>query len=243
MKNLILMTGMRGRVGLELAKTFNDAGFEVVPLLNDSTYSQYFLPNASDLSNYKNVFVVHSGQPNAPRSRLQRRRYLLASKNLIEESKSRNIKFVFISSLSAHNDNQSNYSKEKLFLEKLTEYNSGSVIKLGVVTGIAESYTFRISNIQKILSYVGLDYLITSVPMYFTSVELLGNISTFLQNEDSWGGVKSVFDDGTKTEMTLGFFKDSFRNALVLFLLLLSKSGSGRADALLSLIAGMRAPR
>lgn len=240
--DLILITGLGGRVGFELAKVFKEDGFEVEPLLHNSIYSEYLLPPVSEFSNYGNVYIVHSGQPNAPRGRLHRKRYLSATKNLIEDSGCRKIKFVFISSLSAHNGNRSNYSKDKMYLEKLTVYNSGSVIKLGVVSEIADSFTFRLLKIQKLLSYIRLDFLITSAPMYYTPAHSLNRVSKFLKSGGSWGCVESIFEGGYRAETKRNFFEEVIKNAVVFILIFLSKSGSGRADAFLSLIDGMKAP-
>jgi hypothetical protein len=240
--DLILITGLRGKVGLELAKTFKEDGFEVIPLSHDSIYSKYLLPDSSMLAKYNRVFIVHSGQPNAPRSRLQRKRYLFATKSLIEESKSRQIRFVFISSLSAHDGNRSNYSKDKLFLERLTIFNSGVVIKLGLVSGISGSYTFRLQKIQKLLSYLWLDFLISSTPMYYTPVGYLRNVSKLLHKGESWPAVYSIFDYGVQNEMERGILKEFIQNSMGFLLVFFSKVGSGNADAFLSLIDGMKAP-
>ena len=240
--DLVLITGSQGKVGFELAKYLKESGFEVQPILHDSIYSEYFLPSSSNMLDYDSIFIVHSGQPNAPRSRLQRKRYLSATKNLIEESKIRKIKFVYISSLSAHGSNRSNYARDKLYLEGLTIHNSGTVIKLGLVTGVVGSYTSRILHIKRILSLIRLDFLITSAPTYYTPVNSLSEVSVILQSRDSWGGVKGIFQGTAQTQADLGYFRESVRNIVIFMLFSFTKLGFGSADAFLSLIDGMEVP-
>lgn len=240
--DLILITGSQGKVGFELANSLKEAGFEVQPILHNSIYSKYFLPTSSNMLDYDSIFIVHSGQPNAPRSRLQRKRYLSATKDLIEESKSRKIKFVFISSLSAHSGNRSNYARDKLYLEGLTIHNSGTVVKLGLVSGVDGSYASRILQIKKILSLIRLDFLISSAPTYYTSVNSLSEVSLILQNEDSWGGIKGIFQCTAQAQTDLGYFRENVRNIVIFLLFSFSKFGFGSADAFLSLIDGMEVP-
>ena len=162
---------------------------------------------------------------------------------MIEETNSRNFDFVFISSLSAHTNNRSNYSRDKLELERLTTHTCGKVIKLGIVTEIPLSHENRIRKIQGILSRLRLDFLFSSADLYFTRGATLKGVSVFLRDFESKGETRSYFDpEAPAGIMVRSFWMKSLRDGVAFFLLLLSRLGMGQADALLNIMEGMRIP-
>ncbi len=239
---LILLTGMRGRVGFELSKAFEAIGFEVRPMNHNLNYSKYQLPSCSELSQYENVIVVHSGQPNAPRKRADRIRYISATRDLIEESHINSFRFIFVSSLSAHESNRSNYSRDKQCLEELTIANSGSVVKLGIVSGLKNGHDLKIEKMQKMFTFFRLSFLLSSSTIYFTNLNSLKNIALDLNRLDFYEGYRVYVDTEFHPATELSVFELSLKRLIVNALSLLSKVGSGKADVLLSLMDGMRKP-
>lgn len=242
--DLILLTGSRGRVGSLLTEILERDGFKVIPVDHDSLYSKYILPTLSEVSDFNRIFVLHSGQPNAPRTRSQRKNYLIASVGLMEEANSKRFDFVFISSLSAHPSNRSHYSRDKLKLEKSTKNFSGKIIKLGIVTEIPHSYEIDIQRIQSSVSRFRLDFLFSSTSFYFTRGASLDNVSEFLLDSDPNSGTRCYFDSeeylGTKAS---NIWTRLIANLAKFFIFSLSRLGISRADALLNLMEGMRIPR
>ncbi len=240
---LILLTGARGRVGSLLASFFEKDGFEVRPIEHDPSYSKYVLPTPGDVSNFNRIIVVHSGQPSAPRTRTRRKNYLNASRDLIEGAIANNFEFVFISSLSAHDKNRSNYSRDKLALERLTISNSGNVIKLGIVTEISLSYALDIRRIEDLFSKFRLAFLFSSANIYFTRGATLRAVSLLVRDSPSNGETKSYTDaERLSSIATQSFWVQCVKSLVVASLISLSRLGNGQADALLNLVEGMRIP-
>ena len=239
---LILLTGSHGRVGLHLSKSFEEVGFEVRPISHTQDYSKYYLPGSLDLSSYSEVFIVHSGQPSAPRTRLQRITYLSATRDLIEQANTKSINFVLVSSLSAHGGNRSNYSKEKRLLEEFTIVNSGLVIKLGLVTGLSNGFDVKIKEIMIFLSFFRLSFIIAHSPVYYTKRDSLMNVASDLDKFGTDGEVRIYIDSEFQPLPEINVFLSTFRQVVASLLNFLSKLGSGRADALLSVMDGMKLP-
>jgi hypothetical protein len=234
---------MRGRVGFELSKELEAIGFEVRSVNHNSDYSKYLLPSFSELSNYSDVVVIHSGQPNAPRKRAERVRYLSASRDLIEESRVNSLGFVFVSSLTAHQANRSNYSRDKQYLEELTIANSGLVVKLGIVSGLKNSYDLKIAKLQTVLSFLRLSFLLNSSTIYFTNVNSLKRVALDLVRLHFQKGYRVYIDAEFHPVAKLSVFESSLRRLIANTLSLLSKAGSGKADVLVGLMDGMSAPK
>jgi hypothetical protein len=234
---------MRGRVGFELSKAFEAIGFEVRPMNHNLDYSKYILPSFSEIATYSDVVVVHSGQPNAPRKRAERIRYLSASRDLIEESRINSLGFVFISSLTAHQANRSNYSRDKQYLEELTIANSGLVVKLGIVSGLKNSYDLKIKEMQTMLSFLRLSFLLTSSTIYYTNVNSLMRVALDLDSLPFYEGYRVYIDAESHPVTKLNVFESSLRQLIGDTLTLLSKAGSGNADVLVGLLDGMSAPK
>jgi hypothetical protein len=241
MRTVVFLTGGRGKVGSYLKNSLQQTGIDVRFLDHKDSYSKYILPEESVTSCYDRVIILHSGQPSAPRSRLERKRYLSSSSELIKSSKIRGYEFLFISSLSAHQYNRSNYSQEKLFLEKLTKQNGGAVVKFGLITDIEESLIKKVDKIEKLLSFFGVGYLVGTTKLYFTGTKDLDLFVRDLSDVAHSSLLQSYFELHVGNNSDLGLIRTFIKSSFSYVLWVFSSLGSGRSDALLSLIDGMQA--
>lgn len=240
MNNIVILSGSNGRVGSYLKKGFLGHGFDVAALQHDELYTRYSLPSESEVSAYKRILVIHSGQPSAPRSILARKRYIRSTSELIRDSNIRGYEFVFISTMSAHEGNRSNYSKEKRKLEKEVLKHSGSVVKFGLVTGVENSFSATLQKIETFLSLLGLNFLLTNANIFKTGPQ---ELDVFIRNLAK-GPLPSQYDFYYANEVfvdnDLGVIRGSIRRIILAFLWLSSSLGSGHSDALLNLFDGMK---
>jgi hypothetical protein len=239
---LILLTGAQGRVGFELLTSFKQIGFDVIPISHSIDYSKYHLPSFSALSDYAEIFIVHSGQPNAPRTREARIKYLSATKDLIEDSNMRSLNFVLVSSLSAHKNNRSNYSRDKQYLEELTCANSGLIIKLGLVSGLTNGFDMTIARMRDFLGLFHLSFILTSSTFYYTNRSTIMNVALDLDKFGLDGRSRIYFDTEFYPLTELNPLLRIVRRTISASLSLMSKLGSGNADALLTVMDGMKLP-
>lgn len=239
---LVLLTGSQGRVGFELLKSFKQIGFDVIPISHSVNYSKYHLPSFSSLSDYTEIFIVHSGQPNAPRTRSTRIKYLSATKDLIEDCSKRSLSFVLISSLSVHEDNRSNYSRDKQYLEELTAANSGLIIKLGLVSGLTNGFDVTIARMRNFLAGFHLSFILTSSIFYYTNRSTMMNVALDLDKFGTEGRSRTYFDTEFYPLTELNPLLRIVHRSISTSLSLMSKLGSGSADALLTIMDGMKLP-
>ena len=242
MRDLILITGSSGKVGSILVRNFRKHGFEVVLLGHDSLYSNYLIPDDIEISSFRRIIVVHSGQPKAPRSTSTRIRYLQASFDLIKQTSKLGLKFIYISSLSAHANNRSNYSKEKMAVENFSLMNDGVVIKLGILTGAPGNYADKLAKVRKYVAYSGLDFLLHDSLFINTSILDLERLATDISEGKLIRGTFSYSEPAPIQSHKNNPLQELIRLVLRGILIVFSYFGSGRSDAVLSLIDGMKVP-
>ncbi len=240
MNNLVILSGSNGRVGSYLKKGFLEYDFNVAALKHDGTYAKYSLPSKMEVNAYKRILVIHSGQPSAPRSILERKRYMRSTYELIRDSIDHGYEFIFLSSLSAHDSNRSNYSREKIRLEKEVLNFGGAVVKLGLVTGIENSFSEKIKIIEKCLSMLGLKFLLTNANVIQTGPEELDVLIGRLAKESLSSRHAIYCEHSILVNKNLGVIRGSIRKVILDFLWVLSSLGSRRSDALLNFFEGMK---
>lgn len=239
----LLITGRNGQVGNLFANFFIEKGWACLEVAHTPCYSSYIIPK---LGSQERIVLIHSGQPNAPRSRLQRKRYLESSEKLFMDASLESLEVYFISSLSAHKGNLSHYSKDKRSLETKILALNGNILRLGLLESYErESVYSKLIRVYSLLSKIKLGWLIP-VNSYFISQQkdIKSICELILQSPQSAKIFQvqssllcdSLLKEGIKPSPELS-------DTLVLFvklpLILLSRVGSGVADLALNLISGM----
>ena len=145
MRKVISITGSNGFIGSNLKKYFLSLGYHInclvrkIPeyLEQDVTYVLYHLEKPI----YEAIFpeadiVFHCAfMAYSKTSKRANEINISGAQNLIRICRDKNMKIVFFSSLSAHNESGSNYGRNKLFLEGLFDPTRDLVLKLGLVMG------------------------------------------------------------------------------------------------------------
>jgi len=129
MKRKIYISGAGGVVGTELKTKLAQKGFQVFPI-NRSGISGDYLLNDFDFSD--GDLIIHAGIPFHPRTPKKRADYNSNSKALFKYANDKGIDLIFISSHSSREDNPSQYSRDKSYLEKLAMEQNCSVLRIGV---------------------------------------------------------------------------------------------------------------
>jgi hypothetical protein len=240
---ILLITGRNGQVGQSAWNHFCNNGWTCIEVPHTLDYRRYIIP---ELDSEERVVLLHSGQPKAPRSRMERLRYISSTKQLLLDAKLKDIEIFFVSSLSAHGGNRSHYSKDKKCLEKATLKFNGSVLKLGLVESHASSSPYsRLIRLYELLSKIRVASLIP-VDAYFVSelreinklYDLILQSSCLSQTFHVQNSLLSdvlVNRDILISRELAPMISTSIKFPLVLFSIL----GSGVADLALNLISGM----
>ena len=145
MQKIISITGSTGFVGSNLKKYFLKLGYHVnclvreVPILVEENVSYFLYQLERPLSEtdfpaasitFHCAFVQYSNtRKNAAEINIY------GTKNLIAMCRIKSVKMVFFSSLSAHSAAESNYGRNKLYLETLFDLRKDLILKLGLVVG------------------------------------------------------------------------------------------------------------
>lgn len=135
----ILITGAAGLVGKAFVDHFCSLNWKVIALCrtipkNKNTNANYVVFNLGEeivhellqQSNY----VVHCAL-----DKNNTELNYVGSKALIDQCRAHSVKFVFISSFSAHNEAISSYGKDKVRVENYLDANKEIILKLGLVVG------------------------------------------------------------------------------------------------------------
>jgi nucleoside-diphosphate-sugar epimerase len=143
----IAITGAGGFLGSTLTDYFANKGWQVIGLVRNPqkqstkqnvTYVAYDIAQPVDASMLKGVdYLVHTAyikysrqQPDALAINLT------GAKNLLQASRHQKVKKnVFISSMSAHDDAESIYGKQKLAIEKLFDTPQDISLRCGLIIG------------------------------------------------------------------------------------------------------------
>ncbi|MCW5906383.1 MAG: NAD(P)-dependent oxidoreductase [Chitinophagales bacterium] len=159
----VVITGANGFVGSYLAKQFHASGWNVVALqrykavpYQTITFVDFEIgkPINEALLPPINLLIhcawqpYNKSNPNAAELNLQSVKYLqqLAHKT--------GAKFVFLSTLSAHDASISEYGKTKHWAETLLDYNLDLTLKLGLVIGSSGGFIKKVGSIIKRFKFI-----------------------------------------------------------------------------------------
>ncbi len=135
----IIITGAGGFIGSHLTSYLAGLGVRVrafgrkTPTLHDPriAYHPFDLANIQDAGFAGADYLIHC----AHESVLGRGVNVEAAKKIISLCKKHDIRLIFLSSFSAHEDAESEYGREKLAIERLCDPEKDLVLKLGLVLG------------------------------------------------------------------------------------------------------------
>lgn len=140
----IIITGANGFIGSALVKHFSSKGWKVKALVraalnakvDNVSYHPYDLakPVDDELFNATDV-LVHCAYKKYETGNDADEINISGTKHLIEQCRKHNVKPVFLSSFSAHEDAVSHYGKHKFYLESLFDVKTDLVLKPGLVLG------------------------------------------------------------------------------------------------------------
>jgi nucleoside-diphosphate-sugar epimerase len=162
----IAITGSNGFIGKYLVRYFLDKGWHVQALQQDgksrfdprATYIPFDLNQISGKEIVGADILLHAAyQP------LVGKKYPIdinfeAAKKLVGIAHENKIKFIFLSTLSAHGEAESRYGKGKLQAERLFDPSKDLILKLGFVLGEGGGLFGRIKNVlasSKIIPLLG----------------------------------------------------------------------------------------
>ncbi|MEK7598930.1 MAG: NAD-dependent epimerase/dehydratase family protein [Patescibacteria group bacterium] len=162
----IIITGSSGFIGSRLVGHFLKLGFNVRTF--QRAKCDYNNPMAScfhfELSEVKDMgfqgadYLVHSAyQPVIGRNRAADVN-LEGAKKIISLCRKYGVKMVFLSTLSAHSEAESNYGRQKLLMESLFDPRQDLILKPGLVLGEGGGLFGRIASVlktKKIIPLVG----------------------------------------------------------------------------------------
>jgi hypothetical protein len=134
---MIYLTGSSGVLGKVISSVSRECGLKFAAVTRFGGYAkslQNALEKAGEHGSEGKVGIVfYLGIPPQPRSRNS---WELHRHDVVESQRVANaygFQFIYASSLSAHQENTSTYSKQKLAVEELVLKRSGAVVRFGLV--------------------------------------------------------------------------------------------------------------
>ncbi len=167
-KSIVAITGSNGFIGSSLLELFLNKGWKIKALQrnipegadNDENieYINYSLNTSVDKEALKNVnlFVHCAYQAYNHKNKNAEEINLTGTKDLLNICRELNIKMVFLSTLSAHNEALSIYGKSKLEIENIFDFNKDFILKLGLVIGKKGGLFMNIAETIKKSKYIPL---------------------------------------------------------------------------------------
>jgi len=113
-------------------------------------------------------YLIHTAyQPYSRINRDSKKVNQSGTRNLIAACKKRDIKIIFLSTMSAHEEAESNYGKSKLDIEKMFSDDQDLILKLGLVLGNGGLFNSIVNTIteSRVLPLVAGDKLIQTVAL------------------------------------------------------------------------------
>jgi nucleoside-diphosphate-sugar epimerase len=152
----VIVTGSSGFIGHRLVTYLALRGFQVLAMQRQAPrrqtigvdFQKYDLASTLDDSKFDGAsYLVHTAyQPYSNRDKSANEVNSRGTQQLIEACKERDIKIVFLSTMSAHDQAESDYGISKLEIEKLFNLKQDLVLKLGLVLGDG-GFFYKIRNI------------------------------------------------------------------------------------------------
>ena len=147
----VLITGATGFLGRELCRYFDNQGYRVRALVRDLEKSAVLgqcakggffkcaLPGDIDPAAFEGEIaaIIHCAYANSTRDQtLAEEVNIVGSERLIQLSREHDVsRFVFISSLSAHDEAESFYGRSKLRVEGMLDPQRDLIIRPGLIAG------------------------------------------------------------------------------------------------------------
>lgn len=140
----VFITGANGWIGSHLAELFLARGWKVIALvrrpgtLAGVEYRGYRLEDGKaplEGADSSSVLIHCAYAKYSRKSRGSDELNLSAARALLSQARERGMKFVFFSSLSAHDAAESHYGKHKLALEKIFDPSRDLILRPGLVLG------------------------------------------------------------------------------------------------------------
>lgn len=140
----IIITGASGYIGKELTSFLSNNGYFIYAFQRTNTidnhpkieYVNYIL-NSDDLNSHyfeNSDYLIHTAyQPLL--SKKEEDVNFLGTKKLLEKCRKHNVKFIFMSTVSAQESVTSRYSKSKLKVESILNTEKDLILKIGLVIG------------------------------------------------------------------------------------------------------------
>jgi NADH dehydrogenase len=164
----IAITGADGFLGRNLSDFLHDRGYRIIALIrnaDDKPNQKYLafkcnLPDEIDegFISEKVDCIIHCAFTMKFRDKKSAHEVNIeGTKRIIDIARKSNIKFIFVSSLSAHEDAESFYGRSKFFIESMLNYDRDTVIKPGFIIGNGSIF-LRIVNIIKKIPIIPLFY-------------------------------------------------------------------------------------
>lgn len=150
-KKTIAITGANGMIGRYLVKSFLEEGWRVKALQRKADspwhenleYFHFELPDKFSNNILEDVDVLIHAAVQYYDARHKNSDFIniKGTKRLLQISREHHIKFIFLSSLSAHAEAISHYGKHKWQLEKIFDLKKDLVLRLGLVIGQGGLFT------------------------------------------------------------------------------------------------------
>jgi nucleoside-diphosphate-sugar epimerase len=143
-KPTIIITGANGFIGECLINYFVAKGWKVKAFVRsipqnkimDVEYIRYNLEEQPDIAAFQSAdYLVHCAYLRFEKNKMSDSINLNGTKILIDLCRKNNIKPLFLSSFSAHQNAESHYGRSKLDCEKLFDLSKDIVLKPGFVVG------------------------------------------------------------------------------------------------------------
>lgn len=191
----VLITGATGYIGRGLSEYLTSKGYEVVKTSRKKQHD--FL--SFDLTNLTPFLiprdcnsVVHLAyiKDNPKTDHVNLEKYHL--RNLLEQCAKRQIKLIFLSSMSSYHGGQSIYSKSKFELERLVVENNQTVLKPGLVFGGANQGLF--GQLSSKVKFARIKPIFLEPPfLYITSTQtLFGEIMSQISGKSLFGSAEVI---------------------------------------------------
>lgn len=189
----IIVTGSSGFIGTQVVNYFSCNGYQVIalqrtiPLATSKgvEFQSYDLSDPVNTSKFEGAtHLIHTAfQPYNLSNTFSNNINYSGTVNLIEACKKFNIKIIFLSTMSAHVQAESNYGKTKLRLENIFDQKQDLVLKLGLVLGNGGLFGTIVDTIERnrIVPIIGKNKLIQTIAMH----DLLSLIEVSIKNNIS----------------------------------------------------------
>jgi len=208
----IIISGSSGFIGAHLVMKFSEAGHKVLAMQRHKPkrlptgveFQKYELANLLDVSKFHDAdYLIHAAyQPYSKTNQNSRIVNYTGTQQLIAACKAREIKIIFLSTMSAHDHAESSYGQSKFEIEKIFNPEEDLVLKLGLVLGRGGVF-YKIVNAisqSKFVPVIASDKLIQTV----TLEELFGLLEMGMKNR-----ITGMFAVGEAVPVTLiGFYKE-----------------------------------